>query len=60
MPGAECPADFNLDEVVDGTDLTELIAAWGGSSAKHDLDEDGTVGGGDLSIFLAAWGVCPE
>ena len=57
---AECPADFNLDEVVDGTDLTELIAAWAGSSAKHDLDGDGTVGGGDLSIFLAAWGVCPE
>ena len=61
-PSAEepCSADFTGDDVVDGTDLTELIAAWDGASSVHDLDGDGTVGGGDLSIFLASWGACPE
>ena len=58
-PEDPCASDFTDDEVVDGKDLTELIAAWGGTSSVHDLDQDGTVGGGDLSIFLAAWGACP-
>ena len=59
-PEDPCPADFTGDELVNGTDLTELIANWTGTSSVHDLDGDGTVGGGDLSIFLAAWGACPE
>ncbi|MEE2680839.1 MAG: alpha/beta fold hydrolase [Planctomycetota bacterium] len=54
-----CAADFTEDEDVDGADLTELIAVWGGNSPVHDLDGDGTVGGEDLSIFLSAWGPCP-
>ena len=58
-PEEPCSSDFSGDDVVDGTDLTELIAAWGGSSSIHDLDGDGTVGGGDLTVFLAAWGACP-
>jgi polyhydroxybutyrate depolymerase len=58
-PEDPCPADFTGDELVNGTDLTELIANWTGNSSVHDLDGDGTVGGGDLSIFLAAWGACP-
>lgn len=58
-PEEPCSSDFSGNDVVDGTDLTELIAAWGGSSSIHDLDGDGTVGGGDLTVFLAAWGACP-
>ena len=43
-----CSADFNDDGVVDGTDLTELVATWDGPSAVYDLDGDGTVGGGGV------------
>lgn len=54
-----CPADANGDAVVDGGDLSLLLAKWGTASKEYDLDDDGVVGGGDLSLVLAAWGACP-
>jgi len=54
---ATCPADLNDDGVVNGADLSILLADWGGAGAG-DLNGDGVVNGADLSILLAAWGDC--
>ncbi len=53
-----CAPDTNGDNVVDGTDLTVVLAGWGGSGAG-DVSHDGTVDGIDLAIVLAGWGACP-
>jgi hypothetical protein len=53
-----CPADINGDGSVGGTDLTQLLAAWGSNTPTADLNDDGTVDGLDLSAVLAGWGPC--
>ncbi len=54
------PADLNGDGVVDGADLTILLAAWGPCPTKGacnaDLDGNGAIDGADLATLLAAWG----
>ncbi len=47
--------DFNLDGVVDGADLTILLAAWGTDDVLVDLNGDGQVNGNDLTILLGNW-----
>jgi len=49
--------DLNGDSLVDGSDLTILLAAWGPCAAPcpADIDADGTVGGLDLAALLASW-----
>ena len=54
--GGNCPADFDLDGTVGGSDLGLLLGSWGGSDL--DLDLDGIVGGADLGLLLGAWGPC--
>jgi len=56
--GGACPADINGDGVVSGTDLTQLLAAWGSDSATADINDDNTVDGLDLAAVLAGWGAC--
>ena len=49
--------DFNLDGIIDNTDLAFVLAAWdfvGVSPA--DLDNDLDVDGNDLALLLARWG----
>jgi hypothetical protein len=53
-----CYADLNLDEQVDGADLTILFGEWG-ADGYGDLDRNDTVDSADLSMLLAAWGPCP-
>lgn len=53
----DCLGDLNGDDVVDASDLTILLGAWGGSGIA-DLDADGSVGSPDLAILLGAWGAC--
>ncbi|MFO0872426.1 MAG: hypothetical protein U0575_00455 [Phycisphaerales bacterium] len=55
---SDCIADLNADEMVDGSDMGLLLAAWGASGGIADLDGDGTVGGSDIGLLLAAWGAC--
>ena len=55
----QCIADLNGDGIVEGEDLTLILAGWGTDSPDQDLDGNGTVEGGDLSILLASWGECP-
>jgi len=56
---AHCAAaDINDNGVVDGTDLTLLLSAWGTNNADADIDGSGVVGGTDLTALLASWGPC--
>lgn len=61
----QCPADLNRDGIVDSTDLSGVLAAWGtaggggGGIFDADLDDDQTVSSDDLAILLASWGPCP-
>lgn len=49
--------DFNLDGVINGADLTVVIAVWGVANPPFgDLNGDGTVDGNDLTLILARWG----
>lgn len=47
--------DTNLDGVVDGLDLANVLAAWGTSSESQDCNRDGIVDGTDLALVLANW-----
>ena len=48
--------DLNDDGVVNGTDLSILLGAWGAcSGCPADLNDDAVVNGTDLSILLGAW-----
>lgn len=49
--------DINQDGVVDGEDLSRILARWGQTKPIfEDMDGDGKVDGIDLSRVLAAWG----
>ncbi|MSR44699.1 MAG: hypothetical protein EXS15_04985 [Phycisphaerales bacterium] len=52
-----CRADLNGDALVNGIDLSIVLANWGGSGAG-DTDQSGVVNGIDLATILAAWGAC--
>ena len=59
---AQCAADVNHDQRVDGVDLTQILSKWGTNegSVESDINGDGRVDGVDLAIGLGAWGVCPD
>lgn len=59
-----CPADLDGDGIVDGFDLTTLLANWGPCKDPvacefADLNFNGLVNGEDLLILLSGWGPCP-
>ena len=58
---AQCLADVNHDNFVNGSDLTAILSTWGtdGGSVGGDINSDGTVNGLDLAFVLSGWGVCP-
>ena len=57
---ADCPADLNGDDQVNGQDLGLFLVEWGEcAGCAADLNGDGFVDGGDLGAFLVAWGPCP-
>ena len=58
-----CPGDITGNGVVDGVDLSLVLATWltDGDQGKVNCDRnnDGIVDGQDLAIVLAGWGACP-
>lgn len=54
-----CPTDLNDDAVVDASDLSFLLANWGGTGAG-DFDESGSIDAFDLALVLGSWGDCPR
>ena len=57
---AVCTGDFDGNGIIDGSDLTQILASWGTDDPVADLNEDGVVAGQDLTILLGRWGVCSE
>jgi hypothetical protein len=50
--------DLNLDGVIDGADLAQVLVLWGNPQPPlPDISGDGVFGGDDLAIVLANWGV---
>jgi hypothetical protein len=50
-----CPADFNQDGGVDGSDVADFFASWETGNEGADTNADGGVDGGDIETFFAAW-----
>lgn len=53
-PAPPIPGDLNGDGVVDASDLSTLLGAWG--TAGGDVNGDGTTDAGDLAELLGNWG----
>ncbi len=53
-----CPGDLNSNGVVDASDLSVLLGAWGSSTAGPDIDNNGIVDAADLAALLGNWGPC--
>ncbi len=60
VPPPDCVlADFNLDGVVGGADLAQIVSSWGPcAGCAADINGDGEVDGFDLSYVLGYWGAC--
>jgi hypothetical protein len=52
---APCPADFNRDGGVDGSDVEAFFRTWESGVASADVNEDGGVDNGDVERFLFTW-----
>ncbi len=50
-----CPADFNLDRLVDTRDVVAFLGAWAAGEDGADYDDNGTVDSRDVTAFLSAW-----
>ncbi|MBS0196118.1 MAG: hypothetical protein JSR77_05115 [Planctomycetes bacterium] len=50
-----CPADFNQDGGVDGSDVAAFFQAWEGGDASSDVNQDGGIDGGDVEYFFVRW-----
>ena len=56
--GGCCPADFDGDGRVGGSDLAALLGGWNSSDPDLDLTGDGVADGADLASLLGVWGDC--
>ncbi|MCX5689156.1 MAG: M36 family metallopeptidase, partial [Planctomycetota bacterium] len=50
-----CPADFNQDGGVDGSDVEAFFLAWQVGDSSADVNQDGGVDGSDLEAFFIPW-----
>ncbi len=53
-----CPADLQVDGIVNGADLGVLLGAWSTTGGCADLDADGSVNAADIAVLLGSWGTC--
>ncbi len=50
-----CPADFNDDGGIDGSDVADFYVAWENADPAADTNQDGGVDGSDVDAFFIAW-----
>ncbi len=50
-----CPADYNQDGGVDGSDVESYFEAWVLATADADFNQDGGVDGSDVEVFFTRW-----
>jgi len=53
--GVLCPADYNLDGGVDGSDVGDFFSDWSNAVPSADVNADGGIDGSDVSDFFEAW-----
>ncbi|MBS0195583.1 MAG: hypothetical protein JSR77_02390 [Planctomycetes bacterium] len=53
--GCTCPADFNQDGGVDGSDVQAFFLVWEAGESPADTNCDGGVDGLDVEAFFIAW-----
>ena len=54
-PGADNSGDTNGDGIVDGADVTNLLANWGLPYPAGDFDCNGVIDGADLTVCFGFW-----
>jgi len=50
-----CPADFNRDGGIDGSDVSEFFFAWESGDLSGDVNADGGIDGLDVDYFFSRW-----
>jgi hypothetical protein len=50
-----CPADFNCDGGVDGSDVGAFFEKWEDGDSMADLNADGGIDGADVNTFFEHW-----
>jgi hypothetical protein len=50
-----CPADFNLDGGVDGSDVGDFYLGWEAGQIAADLNDDGGIDQEDVAYFFHHW-----
>jgi T5SS/PEP-CTERM-associated repeat protein len=50
-----CPADFNQDGGIDGSDVDAFFASWESGDSAADVNRDGGVDGSDVDVFFSLW-----
>lgn len=50
-----CPADFNQDGGIDGSDVSDFFLAWEMGDASGDVNTDGGIDGLDVDFFFNRW-----
>jgi len=50
-----CPADFNQDGGIDGSDVADFFFAWENAQPEADTNQDGGIDGSDVDAFFIAW-----
>jgi len=50
-----CPADFNQDGGIDGSDVEAFFAAFESGDQSADVNQDGGITGEDVEVFFVAW-----
>lgn len=51
----DCPADFNNDGGIDGSDIEAFFQAWQAGDPQADMNIDGGIDGADVEAFFTAW-----
>jgi acetyl esterase/lipase len=52
---APCPADFDQDGGVDGSDVQAFFTQWSTSTPCADVNQDGGTDGADVEFFFVQW-----
>lgn len=52
---ARCPADYNDDGGIDGSDVQAFFNDWEGGLPASDVNCDGGIDGADVGAFFTAW-----
>jgi hypothetical protein len=50
-----CPADYNQDGGIDGSDVEAFFTDWEGGAGCGDTNQDGGIDGADVEFFFSAW-----